>query len=322
MVLFLENRSFDHLYGMFPGADGVDNAGFAALQVTAEGRQFVTLPAVINNPLASVRVSRDPPLASIRASRSLGLPNGPIPRRPHAWACRERTGDPIGDRFYQEQEQIDDGRMDKFVAVSGAGAAANGLLRRQFADASTNWLPGNTRAGRQVLPCCVRRRLSLIIFGLSCMPAPRALPLCASRVWSPSSIQTESWSLQTGAVTSDGYAVNTIRSGYRRLTIPESPTVCAYPPQTMPTIGRLFDRRGCVVGVVFRRLCVDAAFAGHPDPSFIPLSSAHSPTLLTTPRARRGAPNTCLMKRDMICAIRTRTLPAVSFYKPVWCARR
>src|SRR5579859_5892240 len=47
IVLFLENRSFDHLYGMFPGADGVENAGFAAIQVTAGGRQFGRLPAVI-----------------------------------------------------------------------------------------------------------------------------------------------------------------------------------------------------------------------------------------------------------------------------------
>jgi len=40
---------------------------------------------------------------------------------------RERTGDLI-HRFYQEQEQIDDGRMDKFVAVSGAGALPMGYF--------------------------------------------------------------------------------------------------------------------------------------------------------------------------------------------------
>ena len=49
IVLFLENRSFDHLYGLFPGADGIENSGFAAIQVTAEGRQFRALPAVINS---------------------------------------------------------------------------------------------------------------------------------------------------------------------------------------------------------------------------------------------------------------------------------
>ena len=45
MVLFLENRSFDHLYGLFPGAEGIQDSGFASIQVSAEGRQFATLPA-------------------------------------------------------------------------------------------------------------------------------------------------------------------------------------------------------------------------------------------------------------------------------------
>ncbi len=33
IVIYLENRSFDHLYGLFPGADGIANAGEAAKQV-------------------------------------------------------------------------------------------------------------------------------------------------------------------------------------------------------------------------------------------------------------------------------------------------
>ena len=49
IVVFLENRSFDHLYGLFPGAEGIQYSGFASIQVSAEGRQFETLPAVTNN---------------------------------------------------------------------------------------------------------------------------------------------------------------------------------------------------------------------------------------------------------------------------------
>ena len=40
---------------------------------------------------------------------------------------QERTSDPV-HRFYQEQEQIDDGRMDNFVAVSDAGALPMGYV--------------------------------------------------------------------------------------------------------------------------------------------------------------------------------------------------
>jgi phospholipase C len=29
IVLFLENRSFDHRYGLFPGAEGIQDSGFA-----------------------------------------------------------------------------------------------------------------------------------------------------------------------------------------------------------------------------------------------------------------------------------------------------
>ena len=49
IVVFLENRSFDHLYGLFPGAEGIQDSGFASIQLSAEGLQFATLPAVINN---------------------------------------------------------------------------------------------------------------------------------------------------------------------------------------------------------------------------------------------------------------------------------
>src|SRR4051794_32773023 len=45
VVLMLENRSFDHLFGFFPGADGVDGTGAANLlqpsaPVSAANRSF------------------------------------------------------------------------------------------------------------------------------------------------------------------------------------------------------------------------------------------------------------------------------------------
>ena len=49
IVIFLEYRSFDHLYGMFPGADGIGNSGIATSQVTVEGNRFDVFPAVPNN---------------------------------------------------------------------------------------------------------------------------------------------------------------------------------------------------------------------------------------------------------------------------------
>src|SRR6266496_4371463 len=43
IVVYQENWSFDGLYGKFPGANGIANAGDAANQVDKEGRPLKTL---------------------------------------------------------------------------------------------------------------------------------------------------------------------------------------------------------------------------------------------------------------------------------------
>ena len=48
IVIYLENRSFDQLYGLFPGADGVANAGAAGTQVDRDGKPYDKLPPVLN----------------------------------------------------------------------------------------------------------------------------------------------------------------------------------------------------------------------------------------------------------------------------------
>src|SRR5205823_6858773 len=42
VVLFLENRSFDHLFGTYPGADGL--ASYRGQQADRSGMVYVTLP--------------------------------------------------------------------------------------------------------------------------------------------------------------------------------------------------------------------------------------------------------------------------------------
>src|SRR3990167_3317416 len=49
VVIFEENRSFDHLFGLFPGADGLANAGAAAYQKKPDGAPYDTLPPVLEN---------------------------------------------------------------------------------------------------------------------------------------------------------------------------------------------------------------------------------------------------------------------------------
>src|SRR5262245_40265738 len=44
IVIYQENWSFDSLYGQFPGANGIANAGDALKQVDKEGQPLAALP--------------------------------------------------------------------------------------------------------------------------------------------------------------------------------------------------------------------------------------------------------------------------------------
>ena len=46
VVLFMENRSFDHLFGIYPGADGLAN--YKGKQTDKNGVAYATLPQPLN----------------------------------------------------------------------------------------------------------------------------------------------------------------------------------------------------------------------------------------------------------------------------------
>src|SRR5437868_4258263 len=48
VVIYQENWSFDGLYGKFPGAHGLADAGAAVRQVDREGRPYAALPQPID----------------------------------------------------------------------------------------------------------------------------------------------------------------------------------------------------------------------------------------------------------------------------------
>jgi phospholipase C len=117
-----------------------------------------------------------------------------------------------------------------------------------------------------------------------------------------------------GAVTPDGYAVNTIQA---RIGL-HNPTVTderfRLPPQRMPTIGRLLTDAG--ISWAWYAGGYATAIAGHPDPTFI---YHHQPFAYFADYANGTAGRLEHLKdeRDMLEAIDDRTLPAVSFYKPI-----
>ncbi len=99
ITIYLENRSFDQLHGLFPGADGIASAGAAATQVDRDVKPHDKLPPVLN---ANCR----PPKVDTRFPAD--LPNKPYRAEPYV-ALSQVTGD-AWHRYYQEQLQIDGGR--------------------------------------------------------------------------------------------------------------------------------------------------------------------------------------------------------------------
>ena len=115
----MENWSFDSLYGTLPGANGIDNAANAAPQVDKTGKVYDTLPVPLNSNQrdSNGKAQPDPRFPAT-------LPNKPFLMNQFA-----PTSDLIGDmvhRYYQEQYQIDGGKMDKFVAWTDAAGLVMG----------------------------------------------------------------------------------------------------------------------------------------------------------------------------------------------------
>src|SRR2546426_5669181 len=70
VVIYAENRSFDHLYGLFPGAEGIAQAtAEQKTQLDHDGKPLPALPATYD-PVQKGRLREDLPTA--------GLPNGPF----------------------------------------------------------------------------------------------------------------------------------------------------------------------------------------------------------------------------------------------------
>ena len=111
VVIYAENRSFDHLFGLFPGANGIAQATREqTTQLDHDGRPLPALPPVYSDGHA------DPGFPD-------RLPNGPfrIELPPVGRSLGEILPNPIHN-FYQNREQIAGGKNDRFVATTNVGA--------------------------------------------------------------------------------------------------------------------------------------------------------------------------------------------------------
>src|SRR3954454_15994752 len=124
VVIFAENRSFDNLYGHFPGANGIDQASQdSLLQRERDGSVLKELPPVWEG-LTAKGVT--PPVTQAATEH---LPNG-VFQVDDPKGFNQPLGTVTHDlwhRFYQNQMQIDGGKNDMFVAWADSGAMPMGV---------------------------------------------------------------------------------------------------------------------------------------------------------------------------------------------------
>jgi acid phosphatase len=123
VVIYAENRSFDNLYGSFPGANGLSQvtpAGYT--QLDRDGSLLKELPPVWDGLTAKGVV---PPVTQAQTEH---LPNAPFAiDDPKGFNTPlSVTTHDLWHRFYQNQMQINGGKNDRFVAYADSGALVMG----------------------------------------------------------------------------------------------------------------------------------------------------------------------------------------------------
>jgi phospholipase C len=285
VVLYMENRSFDSLFGKFPGANGLANAGAARRQVQLDGTPYTSLPQAGD-------YTRDPPAYDPRFPNSLPV----LPFDNGLFVPPDEITPSPTHRFYQQVYEIDGGKMDRFVAWGAVGAGVMG-----YYDATPTLLG---KLARQYTLC---DNYFHSAFGGSWLnhmwlvsartPAWPNAPEAQRIVLDP-----QGRLVKDGVVTPDGYAVNDVF------------TLGELPEQTTPTIGDRLSERG--ISWAYYAQSWRGYLAGNPDPSF---ALEHMPFAYFA-RYKPGTPEAKLHlkdERDFFADLRRGRLPAVAFVKPV-----
>ncbi len=289
VVIYLENHSFDNLYGQLSNANGLANAVTAnTIQLDATGKAYTYLPAV-----------------SGTSAFPTNLPNNYFNIDQYVPADQEIPD--VLHRYYQEQMQIDGGKMDKYALYNTSAGLSQGYYK-------TSLLPLLPLAQKYTL--CDNFFHSA--FGGSFLNH-QWLIAAASPIFpnAPASIvatvDASGNVVKDGAVTPDGYVVNTSYT----VNAPHPATAAAaslVPNQTMPTIGdRLSDAS---VSWAWYSGGWDNALAGKPDATF---QFHHQPFAYFANYADGTQAKKDHLKDEtyFIDAAKNGTLPSVSFVKPL-----
>jgi len=338
VVIYLENHSFDNLYGLFPGANGIARAtAEQTTQLDHDGRPLSGLPAVWG-----ADGKPDPRFPQ-------RLPNGPfrIDADPINMLPDRIVPSPIHN-FYQNQEQINGGKNNRFAAVSNVGGWVMGHY-----DGSKfelwRWAREYTLADNFFMAAYGGSFLNHQWLACACTPVFRDAPAALRarpngqgrlerRPTSPASALDGPLQAFDGPISPDGYAVNTSQPPYQPSGIPPAaggnpdhadPAKNPVPPQTAKTIGDTLSARG-VSWAWYAGGWNEALADGRQDPAAKrtviysrepgnPMFQPHHQPFNYFARFAPGTPDRARHLRDVgdfLEAIEKGTLPQVAFYKP------
>ena len=338
IVLYAENRSFDNLYGAFPGANGLASASAESMaQVDRDGSVLPRLPAVWKGKAADPAFPQD-------------LPNKPyrLDAPPVNMPLEKATRDLV-HRFYQNQEQIDGGRNDRFVEAGDSGALVMGHY-----DGSSlpmwKWAKEYTLADNFFMGAFGGSYFNHVYLICACTPIDRDAPaslraVIDERGWLKTKPTSPKSALDgppdyvlDGDVTPDGYSVNTTQPAWQPSRVPPAkggdprytdPAKHTLPPQTLTTIGDTLSAKG--VTWAWYSGAWDAALADGMQPPDAPRKvmatrADGAPYFVTHHQPfnyfKRFAPGTpdraehLKDYKDLVAAIDDGSLPQVVFYKP------
>jgi len=139
VVIYAENRSFDNLYGGFPGANGLAKAPRASVvQLDRDGRPMHGLPAIWGG--TGNKVMQGAPVAPVALTEGQTAMFLKGFNHPYDVAALYRTGasanaDPLRytnrdlyHRFYENQMQINGGANNMFAAWADSGGMTMGYF--------------------------------------------------------------------------------------------------------------------------------------------------------------------------------------------------
>jgi phospholipase C len=343
VVIYAENRSFDNLYGRFPGAEGLDKASaVASKQVDRDGTILPELPPVWGG-LTEAGV-----VPAINEAHTAHLPNAPFAiddPKGFNLPLGVRTRDLV-HRFYQNQMQINGGANDRFVAYADSGALPMGNYdgsKLKMWDVAQRYV----LADNFFMGAFGGSFMNHIYFACACVafyPNANQSPAAAeiSRVdkdgvslltmpGSPkSALHGVPHYVNDGLLTPDFYAVNTMQPPYqpsgvgpanggdRRFADPNSSRVLV--PQTKQTIGDLLSAKD--ISWAYYSGAWQATLEGvkaSPNPDF---QYHHQPFNYfanfgpDTPARAKHLRDGGVRGAEFIKAIDAGSLPQVSFYKP------